>query len=138
MPQVAAPIKEDVRLIDEIRQRNMEFLRRFAQGDAAGVAALYTPDAVVFPPNMEMMTGRDVIATLWQGAMNMGVTKATLTTMEAEPAGPYALEYGVYEMFAGDAKVDWGKYMVFWRKDGGEWFLHRDMWNSSQPAEMKE
>ena len=84
--------------------------------------------------NMDMMTGRDAITAIWQGAFDMGVTRATLTTIEALHAGPYANEYGTYEMFVGDTKVDWGKYMVLWRKDGAEWFLHRDMWNSSQPA----
>ena len=134
MAQQVAPIKQTLHVKDEIEARNVEFLRRFAAKDAQGVAALYTPDAVVFPPNMDMMTGRDAITAIWQGAFDMGVTRATLTTIEALHAGPYANEYGTYEMFVGDTKVDWGKYMVLWRKDGAEWFLHRDMWNSSQPA----
>ena len=33
------------------------FMDAFSQGDAAAIASLYTEDAVLLPPNMEPMTG---------------------------------------------------------------------------------
>jgi ketosteroid isomerase-like protein len=30
--------------------------------------------------------------------------------------------------------VDQGKYIVIWKQDGGQWKLHRDIFNSSLPA----
>jgi ketosteroid isomerase-like protein len=34
-----------------------------------------------------------------------------------------------------DGKVaDRGKYVVIWKRVGGEWKLHRDIWTTSLPA----
>jgi len=30
--------------------------------------------------------------------------------------------------------ADRAKYVVVWKKVGGQWLLHRDIWNTSQPA----
>jgi ketosteroid isomerase-like protein len=30
--------------------------------------------------------------------------------------------------------ADRGKYIVVWKRDGGQWRLHRDSWNTSMPA----
>jgi len=27
-----------------------------------------------------------------------------------------------------------GKYVVIWKRDGGQWKIHRDIWNTSMPA----
>lgn len=126
--------KETVTLEEQIQARNDLFVQYFNAQDAAGIASLYAPDAAVFPPNAEMISGRDGIQAMWQGVFGMGVTGATLTTREALQAGPFANEHGVYAMFVGEAKIDWGKFIVIWKKIGPDWFLFRDMWNSSQPA----
>jgi ketosteroid isomerase-like protein len=34
----------------------------------------------------------------------------------------------------GGQVIDNGKYVVLWRREAGQWKLHRDIWNSSQPA----
>ena len=36
-------------------------------GDAAGVAALYTDDGVLHPPNSAPVNGRDAIEAFWAG-----------------------------------------------------------------------
>ena len=30
--------------------------------------------------------------------------------------------------------LDHGKYLVFYKKEGGRWKIYRDIWNSSMPA----
>lgn len=30
--------------------------------------------------------------------------------------------------------ADRGKYIVVWKRVGGKWLLHRDIWNTSMPA----
>jgi len=27
-----------------------------------------------------------------------------------------------------------GKYVVIWKRDGGQWRIHRDIWNTSMPT----
>ena len=29
--------------------------------------------------------------------------------------------------------MDSGKFIVIWKQEGGQWKLHRDIWNSSMP-----
>ena len=57
---------------------NTKFMAAFQRGDAAGVAACYTDDGQLLPPNGEPMTGTDSIAAFWQGAMAMGLKDAKL------------------------------------------------------------
>ena len=71
-----------------------QFMGTFSRGDAAGAAAIYTEDAPVLPPNSDVVSGKQAIQTLWQGAMNMGVKAVNLETVEAEKYGNTAYEVG--------------------------------------------
>ena len=43
-------------------------------------------------------------------------------------------EGGAYVIKAKDGSVaDRGKYVVVWKKVGGNWMLHRDIWNTNMP-----
>lgn len=119
---------------DAIELNNKTFAERFAAGDAAGVAGLYTEDGQIFPPNLPGMTGREAIAAFWSGAMGMGLTALELVTDEVSEAGETAVECGQFRLFVGDDVVDNGKYLVVWHLDGGSWRLHRDIWNTSREA----
>jgi ketosteroid isomerase-like protein len=37
-------------------------------------------------------------------------------------------------LVANGSVADAGKYIVIWKKDGGTWKLHRDIWTTSPPA----
>ncbi len=120
----------------EIQAADESFMATFKRGDAAGVAALYTTDGQLLPTHSDFVTGAEAIRAFWQGAMDMGIKEAKLETVEAEGHGDTAIEVGKYTLLAEGGQVaDAGKYMVIWRKVDGVWKLHRDIWNSSQPAE---
>jgi uncharacterized protein (TIGR02246 family) len=123
----------DVR--EAIAAANQHFMTTFARGDAAGMAACYTPDGQVLPPNTDLMTGAQAIQAFWQAVMDMGIKEATLETVELESHGDTAHEVGRFTL-RGDAGqvLDQGKYVVIWKRQGGQWKLHRDIWNSSRPA----
>ena len=117
---------------------NQHFMDAFARGDAAGLANLYTVGGQLLPPNSEVVAGRDAIRAFWQGAMDMGLKEAKLDTVEAERTGETAVEVGKYTLRAAGGQVaDAGKYVVVWKMEGGGWKLHRDIWNTSQPAPSK-
>jgi len=118
----------------QIEAANREFMAAFARQDAAAVAKLYASGGQLLPPNSDMVSGVDGIREFWKGTMAQGITAVTLETREVEPAGDGAVEVGRYRIMAGDALADQGKYLVVWKKEGGAWRLHRDMWNTSQPA----
>jgi ketosteroid isomerase-like protein len=64
----------------------------------------------------------------------MGITRVTLETMEVEAAGETAYEVGKFPLEASGSVADQGKYLVVWKRDGGDWRLHRDIWCTSRPA----
>ncbi len=126
-----------------VDQANAAFTEAFNQGDAAAVAALYTEDALVLPPNAEMVEGPDAIEAFWRGVMQTGVEDVSLKTLSLHAAGRVAVEVGTYSLSIAPAGLtDSGKYVVVWKQEeGGAWKLQTDIWNSSQPlpgAEMSE
>jgi uncharacterized protein (TIGR02246 family) len=110
------------------------FMATFSRGDAAGLAALYTEDGQLMPPNAGFMTGREAVQAFWQAVMDMGIEKAVIDTVEVEDHGDTAIEVSKFKLFgAGDQEVDQGKFIVIWKKVDGQWMLHRDIFNSSNP-----
>jgi ketosteroid isomerase-like protein len=118
-----------------ISATNQQFMQGFAGGDAEAIARCYTAEAQLFPAHSDVVSGTAAITAFWQGAFSLGYTGARLETAEIEEHGDTAIEYGTYLLSAGHAKADRGKYVVIWKNDGGTWKLHRDIWNTSQPAE---
>jgi len=119
---------------EEIGAANDRFMAAFEEQDAAAVAALYTKKGQVLPPNSDFVTGREAIQAFWQGAMDMGLRRAELELGEVDGLGKTAVEVSRFTLYAeGDAVADKGKYMVVWKKKGGDWKLHRDVFNSSLP-----
>ena len=128
---------DDVRKV--IERTNLKFAEIFKRGDAAGVAALYTADARLMPPDLPMITGTEAIKAFWQSAMKQGIKAATLETIDVETSGgDLATEIGRFtlnmETPGGDRVEQTGKYIVLWKLDAGVWKLHADIWNADAPA----
>ncbi len=118
----------------QIEAANREFMTAFGKGDAAAIAALYTSGSQVLPPNSDVVNGTEAVREFWQGAMALGLTGASLDTVEVDAAGDTAIEVGRYRLTAGDSAADQGKYIVVWKNVGGRWRIHRDIWNTSKRA----
>ena len=120
---------------DAIAAANEDFMATFNQGDAAGLAALYTERGQLLPPNSDFLTGRRAIQAFWQGAMDMGIKSVKLEIVEVEGHGDTAIEVSKYTLQGlGGKPLDTGKYIVIWKQVDGQWKLHRDIFNSSMPA----
>ena len=118
----------------QIEAVNKEFMAAFAKRDAAAIAGLYTDRGQLFPAGTDIITGVAGVREFWQGAFGLGLTGANLETLEVEASDDTAIEVGRYRLMAGDAAADQGKYIVVWKNQGGRWMIHRDIWNTSQPA----
>ena len=68
-----------------------QFETSFNQGDAEGLASLYTEDAKILPPNMDMLEGKDSIQAFWQGALDMGIKSFKSEMIDMDASGN--LEY---------------------------------------------
>jgi len=103
-------------------------------GDAAAVAALYTPDAQLMVPANEPGTGPKAVRKLIAGDIALG-GKLTLKTEDVLRFGDYALETGNWVANSPDGKhLDHGPYLTLYKKTAGGWKISRDMWNSSMPS----
>lgn len=119
----------------EIESANAEFEAKFAAGDIAGVAALYTDDAKFIAPHQDTLSGRAAIQAFLQGARDAGVASIGLTVLEVEADETSAIDLGRYEMKSADGDViDSGDYMVYWKKQDGVWKLHRDCISTDSPV----
>jgi uncharacterized protein (TIGR02246 family) len=103
-------------------------------GDAAGVAAHYTDDAALLPPETARIDGREEIQGYWQGRIDAGIRDVALTTKEVDNFGDVANEVGTISATApredGGRVQLAGKYVAVWKRGGdGTWRMHRDIWN---------
>ena len=115
-----------------IQEANRKFMDAFERRDTAALARFYGDDALVMPPHSEAVRGRDSIGEFWQGMFDIA-TSVTLETIDVMAAGDAVVEAGRYRVMAGESVADRGKYLVVWKQEGGQWKLHRDIWNTSQP-----
>lgn len=114
-----------------------EWESAFNAKDAAKVAALYTEDAQLNPPNEAIVVGRKNIQAWMQGGMDAGFTNFVLTPTESAISGAIAYEAGTYSVTVAPkgAKpmTDKGKYVVVLKQVGGKWLLAHDIFNSDNP-----
>ena len=118
-----------------ISASNARFMAAFAEGNATALGDLYTDAAVLLAPNSDVISGREGIVAALQGFMDMGLASMKLETVEVEEHGDTAIEEGRYTLSTADGETaDVGKYIVIWKNDDGIWKLHKDIFNSNQPA----
>ena len=122
-----------------IRATNARWLELIRAKDAAAIAALYTEDGALMPPNAPMANSNQAIREGWQSMMQtpgFGLTFEPQTIVVSS-SGDMALDRGTYELAMNppDGPVrDSGKYVVVWRKVGDEWKVAADIFNSNQPV----
>ncbi len=129
---------DQVRLSEDdaaaIRQGSSDFVMHAVAGDWDALAALYTEDAVVMPPNQELVIGRSAIRNLFSV---LTVSDFQLEPIEIDGCGDLAFARGSYSwtLRVGDGEParDHGKWLTIWRKQpDGTWLLSQDIWNSDQ------
>ena len=115
-----------------------EWVKGALANDWAAVAATYTEDAVLMPPNSPIVEGRANIQAYFEGFPP--VRELTATNVEVLGQGDTAYVRGTYTMTiaAEDAEAitDTGKYLEVRKKQpDGSWLLHRDMFSSDLAAQ---
>jgi uncharacterized protein (TIGR02246 family) len=128
----AAPVHGDVAR-EAIDAANAAFVKAFLAGDAETVSELYTEDAQVIAPGAEVARGRAAIARFWGESMK-STRDVKLETATVESHGDLAFEDGVVHLVATDGSKTSARYVVVWKRAGGRWRIHRDIWNGGPAA----
>ena len=105
-------------------------------GDWVAVAAIYTEDAVLLPPNHEAVEGRAAIQAYFETFPPL--SDFQLHSIEVDGVGDIAYVRGHYVLTmtpeGGDPINDSGHYLEVLRKQAdGSWLLYRDIYNSEHP-----
>ncbi len=120
---------------DKIVAANQNFMDAFSAQDAEAMASLYTQDAQLMPPNGDFQTGSAAIEAFWGSLFTAGFNGVVLETIEVHGNGNVVSEVGLFTLYLNGQFFDNGKYIVVWEKVNGKWYLHRDCWNSNNPAQ---
>jgi uncharacterized protein (TIGR02246 family) len=118
----------------EIEAANAKWIASFNKGDFAGIASLYTTDAIALPPGSAMVQGREAIMAMWK-SMGEQIGDPKLTTLDVQPLGTSAArEIGTFNLKTKGATPQEvsGKYVVVWEKIGADWKLATDIWNDGK------
>jgi uncharacterized protein (TIGR02246 family) len=118
-----------------IRGEVDHWLQLVKSKDAAGISQLYTEDGAVMPPNAPIAKGRAAIQQTWASMMRTPSFDLTFTPEQivVSASGDMALDRGTYRLTvapSGKPQRDTGKYVVVWRKAGGDWKAAADIFNS--------
>ena len=122
-----------------IRGQVNHWLQLVKAKNAPAIAALYTEDGAVMPPNGPIGKGHEAIQKTWASMMQTPGFDLTFVPEQiiVSSSGDMALDRGAYRLAVapnGKAMTDTGKYVVVWRKIGGEWKAAADIFNSDLPA----
>jgi uncharacterized protein (TIGR02246 family) len=130
--------RASIRAVDEAWGKAAE------AGNGQAIAALYAPDAVLFPPNEPMVKG-DAAKKYWVDFAGAYSGPTELNTMTVEGSGDLATATGTYKMSLTPKKAgakplptEEGKYVeVLKRQDDGTWRIVYDIWNLNAPPPKK-
>jgi ketosteroid isomerase-like protein len=124
---------------------NAQWPRLTSGGHADSIAEFYAADAMIMPPNMATMHGKEAIKAFF-ATINTIDPRPTLTLRSDRVlgSGTTAVEVGRWhwaypagaKLPPGTPAVDSGKYIVRWAQQNGKWLMVDDIWNSDLPLPM--
>ena len=118
--------KDRVKAIDE------RIMAAFAAGDADAVAAQYTEDAQLIPPELPTIEGRSAIAEHYREVLRDYTVRLRARADEVAIAGDWAWLRGRFEHVTesrsgGESLSGTGRYLAIARRGAdGVWRMHRD------------
>ena len=124
----------------QIDKQNKKYMEFYNNGDASGVAELHSDDALVMPPNIDMVKGKISIEKAISYEISAGATDLAFTTINMYGNEEYVTEVGRYSLNVKDegeiVMSDSGKYIVLWEQvSKNNWLMKADIWNSDLPIE---
>jgi len=124
----------DVSDQDKIKKVIEQLTEAFNAKDAKKAAALYTPEAVVMPPNKTLSRGRNFVEQYYMGRFAEGASDLTLTPSEIKGSGNLAVAMGDFRLALapaqGPQKRDRGKFVWIFREQNNVWMIDTVIFSS--------
>lgn len=121
---------------ESIKTAAAAFSRSLVDGDFDAVANAYTEDAKIFPPGLDILSGKTAILNYWKpsGDNKNQIVYHKITPVEVKINGSNATDWGYYEGKVrrenGETSDFKGKYLIIWQETApGIWKMALDCWN---------
>lgn len=123
---------------EDLQKPNKEFAAAINAKDLARLGAAYTDEAVLMPPNGQIVKGKAQIQAFWKELIDQGMRVESMTSSGSAGSGAWGYDSGVAELrFApafGSPVLDTIKFVtILERGADGTWRIARDIWNSDLP-----
>lgn len=123
--------------VEAVRARSEAVVAAEAAFDVPAAIRFWADDAIVQPAGMPQINGKEGIRELYSHFFESGMVREfSGEARHIEVSGELAWEFGVNRMvLAGDEGdlLDMGKYLLIWKKIGGEWMIAALSFTSDAP-----
>jgi uncharacterized protein (TIGR02246 family) len=125
----------DVAAITEMSSARAE---AFRQGNAAGIAAHFTEDAILMAPDKSALEGRAAVESYYQSIFDEFIPDLNSHYDEVEVSGDLAYGRGFAEVIltprtGGEPLRSTAKYLnILKRQSDGTWKTTHDIWNNNE------
>lgn len=94
----------------------------------------YTDDAKIFPQRGKILEGKQAILKYWTLPEGVKTINHKIKQYEIRIVKNTAYDYGIYTgttVKKNGEQSNWsGKYVIVWKKEGKDWKIYLDIWNS--------
>ncbi|CAB3733136.1 hypothetical protein LMG24238_05918 [Paraburkholderia sediminicola] len=124
--------EQDVR--DHLLARYDVWMAAIAEKNIDAIASIYASDAVYMQPGQPRHVGKDAVIAVWRTYFTRPDFKALYTpTLTVSTSLDVAYDVGSYVVSLtrdGEPVEIRGKYVVIWKKEGGDWVAAVDIDNT--------
>jgi uncharacterized protein (TIGR02246 family) len=134
--QATAPDSRSAKAAQEdINDVHSGLLKAYNAKDAAGIAALYSDDAILMPPNLAPVKSKIAVGDFMRQMLMPPYGSMLLNPAETVVSGDYAFSSGFYTVLRTDGTtLDTGKFVEVFKNESGGWRIYRDIYNSDMAA----
>lgn len=130
---------QDESVKKEIEEINNKMEKAIIDNDHDYLLSLYTEDAISLPSYKPMLKGRDAIKRDMSDSQKdeWKINSISFNTTELWQENDKLYEIGTYNVSLSSPKMDNpmldnGKYFTIWEKEGGEWKVFLETWNTDK------
>jgi uncharacterized protein (TIGR02246 family) len=138
----APPVDTTAADIEALNQNREAYVVAENAGDAAGIAALFAPNATFMPPDQPAVSGSAGVQAHYEALFAQMTPSLTVNSRETHAAGDIGYDAGSFSVQAtpkagGDPMHISGKYMVIsGRQADGSWKITHMIFNTDEPGMM--